>query len=133
MDDGIRLNLFYGAGNRILICNIQLDIWSCGYSGSVAHTTVDRLNVRSYTLMPFPLQLVDNIMSKLSSNSCYEYLHIHTLLWAATASDGFISSFDQFQHYVMPKLTGDSCYKYFQLYLAVNDSHYLCVRPHSGV
>ena len=78
------------------------------------HTAIIILNIGANALMALLRQLIDNIMSELSSNSGYEYLHIVTL--SATTAYGLVTALVQFSNTIISQLSGHSCYKNFNLY-----------------
>ena len=78
------------------------------------------LRLRSNTFKTTILYFENCVMSELSSNSCYEYLHIVTL--AATRSDNLVATISCFDHNIMSKLAGYTCYEYFQISIVVSGS-----------
>ena len=73
------------------------DIYNCA---TILDSRIDRLNIRANTLVASSLQLIDNIVPELSSNSCYEYLHVFTL--SASRADDFMTTHNSFDHNVIP-------------------------------
>ena len=84
VDDHVRFQFFDLLAYRCLICNVHLNVRSCCYGAPVVHAAVDRLNIRAYGFMGSPIQFIDNIVSELSSDSCYKYSHVITPLQAAS-------------------------------------------------
>ena len=87
VDDHIGLQFFDRPAHRRLICDIHLNVRSCCHSAPVVHAAVNCLNIRANGFMGSPVQFIDNVVSKLSSDSCYKYSHVNTLLRAASRAN----------------------------------------------